>query len=306
MDTADQNDRPRQKRRAERQARAFAPPGHFYSPVGDRAELRAYFASDHYRAQCDRVDAMLDYPAMHDLWQTLSPGIVPFPFAPTPGFRYHVQNNQLPYLDAALLSGMIRWLDPKRVVEIGSGWSTAVIIDTLDRMKTPRLQTFTTIDPDLSRIKALNPPDSVRMIAAPVQSVGLAPFAELEPGDVLFIDSSHVLKTGSDVHYEYLHILPVLKPGVIVHIHDIHYPLEYVRSWAVQENRSWNEVYLVDMMLTHGRGFEVMFFNDAFHQRYGTALAAEGDPTIARLQAQATPPKHQTVGSLWLRRLDGR
>lgn len=293
---------PEARKREQRPLRPFAPEGHFYSPVGDRAEVRAYYASDHYRAQCARVDAMLDHAAMLALWPQLAAAMVALPMTKTPGFRYHGMNNQLTYADASLLSAMIRWIDPVRIVEIGSGWSSAVVFDTLERTPGARLTDFLTIDPDQSRILALDPPAHARRIAAPVQAVGLAPFQALEAGDVLFIDSSHVLKTGSDVHFEYLHILPALKPGVFVHVHDIFYPFEYPRGWAVQENRSWNEIYLVDMLLTHGTGFEVVFFNDAFLKRNGSDLAAAGEPMLQRFAAVPTRPMHALAGSIWLRR----
>lgn len=145
------------------------------------------------------------------------------------------------------------------------------------------------------------------MIEAPVQTIDPAFFAELEAGDLLFIDTSHVLKTGSDVHYEYLHILPVLRPGVIVHIHDVHYPFEYRRQWAARENRSWNETYLVDMLLTFSDRFELVFFNDAFLQKQAETMRAEGD-MFDRFDAFPARPFNRGAGSIWLRvagRADG-
>ena len=277
----------------------FAPPGHFYSPIGDRQELRAYYGSEHYRRQCDRVDAMLDYAAMLRQWPAFEAAMVAFPMARTEGFRYYGLNNQLPYFDASILSAMIARLNPRRIIEIGAGYSSAAMFDTIDRMKAPRLTRFITIDPDLSRVRALNPPKTAEMIAAPVQSVPVEVFAELAAGDILFIDSSHVLKTGSDVQYEYLHILPALRAGVHVHIHDIHYPFDYPRGWAVQENRSWNEVHLVDMMLTHGTDYEIDFFTDAFLRRHGETIRADSG-MFARFMAAPTRPFHNQSGSIWL------
>ena len=86
-------------------------------------------------------------------------------------------------------------------------------------------------------------------------------FTSLEPGDLLFIDSSHVCKTGSDVNYLYLQVLPQLKPGVRIHIHDIFLPQEYLKEWVLDENRSWNEQYLLQAMLMFSTGFKVLFGN---------------------------------------------
>ncbi len=281
--------------------RLFAAPGHFYSPVGNANENRRYFRSAHYAQQTARIDAMLDLEAMLRLWQAFADQIVNFPFEPDPAFRYYGRNNQFEYFDASILSGMLAYLKPRKIIEIGAGYSSACVFDTCERNSAINLESFTTIDPDLSRIKKLSPPPMAVMIGDFVQSIPIAFFQSLDAGDILFIDSSHVLKTGSDVHYEYLHILPTLKPGVIVHIHDIFYPLEYPKGWAVQENRSWNEVYLVDMMLTHGNSFDVLFFNDAFLTKCAQNLRRPGD-MFARFETFATKPMHHINGSLWLRK----
>ena len=134
-----------------------------------------------------------------------------------------------------------------------------------------------------------------------MQSVPMERFLELEAGDIFFIDSSHVLKTGSDVHFEYLHILPELKPGVIIHVHDIYYPFEYPRRWTLQHNRSWNELYLVDMMLSHGDRYEVLFFNDAMLQKSESLMRKPGDMFDRFEMAQANQ-RQRLNGSIWLRK----
>jgi hypothetical protein len=277
----------------------FVEPGHFYSPVTHPREVKAFYQSPHYAAQCARVDALLDLTAMEALWKIFAKNIVTFPFLQQRDFRYYGRNNQFEYFDASILSGLIHLLNPKRVVEIGAGFSSAALFDTVDRMKTPALTRFTTIDPDLSRIEKLSPPPMAELIAAPVQTIPVAFFAELEPGDILFIDSSHVLKTGSDVHYEFLNILPALKSGVIVHVHDVFYPFEYPQGWAGRENRSWNEAYLVDMLVTHGRAFDILFFNDAFLKGPAEGLRKKGD-MFDRFDGFDTRPWHHVNGSIWL------
>lgn len=279
----------------------FAKPGHFYSPVGNQAELQVFWQSDHHARQYARVDALLDYEAMRALYEKLAPLVVAFPMKPTEGFRYYGHNTQFMYYDASILSAMLRWLNPRQIIEIGAGYSSAVMFDTLDRMTERKLQSFTTIDIDLTRIKGLNPPASSCLIEAPVQSLPMETFSALEAGDILFIDSSHVLKTGSDVHFEYMHILPALKSGVIVHIHDIFYPFEYPARWVFNDNRSWNEVYLVDAMLSHGNAFEVMFFNDAVLQKLGADLKSSGD-MFDRFEREKTKQMERNNGSIWLRK----
>lgn len=279
----------------------FVAPGHFYSPIADPVETSRYFGSPHFAAQTARVDAMLDMDAMIALWHQIAPQITTFPFKKTPGFRYYGRNGQFHYFDGSVLSGLLTALNPARIIEIGAGFSSACIFDTIDRSPDARLKTFTTIDPDLSRIKSLSPPPMAEMLDVEVQSVPIDFFRQLNAGDVLFIDSSHVLKTGSDVHYEYLHILPALKSGVIVHIHDIFYPFEYPNRWAVSENRSWNEVYMVDMLLTHSNRFEVLFFNDAFLQKAADRVRVSGD-AFDRASQSGARAMYRVNGSLWLKK----
>lgn len=281
----------------------FAAPGHFYSPVGDPQEVRRHLRSSHHALQEARISARIDTAAMVEVWNRIAGRMVAFPFTPAAGFRYYGRNSQFEYYDASILSGLIADLDPGRIVEIGAGFSSAAIFDTIDRMPSPRLRRFTTIDPDMSRLNGLSPPPSAECLTARVQEVPLEVFTSLEAGDVLFIDSSHVLKTGSDVHYEYLQILPALRPGVIVHIHDIFYPFEYPRGWAAGENRSWNEVYLVDMLLSYGRLYEIILFNDAFLKAEAERIRRPGD-MFDRFAAFPSRAVHQVNGSLWLRRTD--
>lgn len=286
-----------------RGVKLYKEPGHYYSPVCDPSELRKFWRSEHRARQYARVDALLDYPAMLALWKDeIAPRALTFPWQQTEGFRYYGENTEFMYFDATILSGMLNWINPKRIIEIGSGYSSAVMFDTIDRRKTARLKSFTTIDIDLERVRRLNPPATAEMIEMPVQNVPMDLFQKLEAGDVFFIDSSHVLKTGSDVHYEYLHILPELASGVIVHIHDIFYPFEYPRRWLFKGNRSWNEIYLVDMLLTHSDRFEVMFFNDAMLQRQAEAMASPGDMFDRFAGFPEPTERHSVNGSIWLRR----
>ncbi len=279
----------------------FVEPGHFYSPITHPREARRFFRSPHFAAQSARVDRLIDLDAMVRTWRRFAKDIITFPFLQDPDFRYYGRNNQFEYFDASILSGIVRMLDPKRIIEIGAGFSSAAIFDTIDRMKTPRLARFTTIDPDLSRINKLSPPPMAELLGEEVQSIPIPFFQELEAGDILFIDSSHVLKTGSDVHYEFLNILPALQKGVIVHVHDVFYPFEYPQGWAVRENRAWNEAYLVDMLLTHGTNFEVLFFNDAFLTKAADKVRAPGD-MFDRFAGFETSPWHHVNGSIWLRK----
>ncbi len=152
------------------------------------------------------------------------------------------------------------------MIEIGSGTSSAVALDTFDRFFAKRPQCCF-IDPYPALLRSLLKPEddaTVEIIGSPIQDVSLSRFDALGRNDILFIDSTHIVKTGSDVAHELFEILPRLRPGVVVHFHDVLYPFEYPKLWAVDLNYSWNEIYALRAFLMGNHDWEIMFFNDYF------------------------------------------
>jgi hypothetical protein len=133
-------------------------------------------------------------------------------------------------------------------------------------------------------------PGLAKLLPFRVQDVPLRLFESLRENDVLFIDSSHVSKTGSDVNFLCLEVLPRLAPGVLVHFHDIFLPGEYPKDWVLERGYSWNEQYLVHALLIDSIGFEVVFASCFAAQRYPH-------------QIRAIFGKPCSGGSLWLRRV---
>ena len=134
--------------------------------------------------------------------------------------------------------------------------------------------------------KALN--DEADRVAHGLRRLGL------EAGDVLFIDSSHMLRIGSDVQFEYLEILPRLKPGVIVHIHDIFLPAEYPRNWVHDKHIFWNEQYLLQAFLAFNASFEVLWGGSWMHLNHPAELESA---------FQSYKRENQWPGSFWIRRV---
>jgi hypothetical protein len=99
------------------------------------------------------------------------------------------------------------------------------------------------------------------------QEVNIETFEKLNPGDFLFVDSTHVVKTGSDVNYIIFEILPKLKSGVIIHFHDIFYPFEYPKDWVFM-GRNWNEDYFLKAFLMYNKDFEIMLFSHYLHNQH--------------------------------------
>jgi Methyltransferase domain/Domain of unknown function (DUF4214) len=275
----------------------FAPAGHFYSPV-----VHPLVATDHYDAleAAGAVNSVpgiaIDRIAMLNSWMQMLPFMAsnPFPTTKTPECRYAFDNPAYSWGDACVLHAMLRLHRPKQLIEIGSGWSSACTLDTVERyLENECAITFIEPYPELLQSLVGNCAQGVaRIIEKPVQKVPVKLFEELECGDFLFIDSTHLLSTGSDVCYELFDILPRLRSGVFVHFHDVFWPFEYPRSWAVNENRSWNELYALRLMLTNSREWEIAFFNDYFAKN-------ERD----QIEHQFANFLLNSGGALWLRRV---
>ncbi|WP_375476980.1 class I SAM-dependent methyltransferase [uncultured Jatrophihabitans sp.] len=173
--------------------------------------------------------------------------------------RYH-RSLMFEAIDAAIYQSMLRHFRPARVLEVGSGYSTAVALDTIERFA---LDTrIECIEPNPERLlQLLREDDDVPLRQSFVQDVPLDVFDSLSAGDFLFIDSTHVAKAGSDVVWTTLRVLPRLKPGVIVHIHDMFWPLEYQARW-LRGRRDWNEIYLIHAFLSGNPSWRVLLFND--------------------------------------------
>src|SRR5262249_30697608 len=138
------------------------------------------------------------------------------------------------------------------------------------------------VDGDSCRLIAIEPYPSpefeaelssaVELWCVPVQEVALSEFQSLDENDILFIDSSHVCKIGSDVQYVFLEVLPRLRPGVVVHVHDIFMPVEYPKQWVLGWHRFWNEQYLLQTFLTFNSMFEVLWAGQWMHVKHPDLL----------------------------------
>ncbi len=164
-------------------------------------------------------------------------------------------------VDAEVLYCMVRHFKPSTIIEIGSGSSTLLIAQAcqLNKKEDKKDSRFITVDPYPPSVIKGNIPGLTRSIPRKVQELDIVFFRELKSGDILFIDSSHVSKIGSDVNYLYLEVLPRLNEGVIVHSHDIFLPSEYPEKWVMDKHIFWTEQYLLQAFLTYNSEFEVLW-----------------------------------------------
>jgi hypothetical protein len=193
--------------------------------------------------------------------------------ASTEEFGYYLGNIAFEAVDAEILYGLIRLLKPKRMYEIGSGFSTLLAADALRRNRADGHSCrFITIDPYPSEELEGKLPSDVKLCRLPVQDVSLGEFESLCENDILFIDSSHVCRIGSDVQFLFLEVLPRIRPGVVVHVHDIFIPVEYPKQWVIDWHRFWNEQYLLQMFLSFNTVFEVLWAGQWMHIKHPDLL----------------------------------
>lgn len=206
--------------------------------------------------------------------------------------EYWTGNDQYPALDAWVLEGLLRYLRPKRMIEVGSGFSSLVSA-RVNRDYLDRSMRFTCIEPYPRAFLSAGVPGISDLRVEQVQHTPLEVFEALDDGDVLFVDTSHTVKTGGDVVWIYGEILPRLRPGVVVHIHDAFLPGDYPQQW-VFEGWGWNEAYLIKAFLAFNSGFEVLF---------GVQWMLQNEP---RLLEQAFPGfehhRERAGAALWIRR----
>ncbi|SRR5581483_2051162 len=202
-------------------------------------------------------------------------------------FEFHFENRKFDWTDAMVLYSMVRHFQPNLIIEVGSGYSSRMSAHAALRNGHSQL---ICIEPYPDEVLIAGFPGLTALVKNKVQDVPTAVFQQLGPGDILFIDSSHVVKIGSDVNYLFLEVLPRLQPGVIVHVHDIHLPMNYPRDW-VRQTLFWNEQYLLHAFLLFNQQFEVLLANAYLGHRYPAELTA------------AFPRSPWTGGgSFWMRR----
>jgi predicted O-methyltransferase YrrM len=270
------------------------PPGHFYSPLIDVSELGPNDSSFPFDGPewWESVDLR---PAeqrayYEDLLQRHS--LLPFPDQKTEPYHYFTGNGWLAASDAYVLSGIIQKEKPQRIIEVGSGFSSAVMLDTLSFLGHSAALTF--IEPNPERLYSLLSPQDKscsKILVQRVQEIPVSVFDQLDSQDILFIDSSHVAKVGSDVSFLILRILPRLRPGVIVHVHDIFYPYSYPIKW-LREGRSWNESLMLRAFLQGNSQFQVLAFN---------SYAGECFPEVFKDRCPVF--LKNTGGSIWMRKV---
>lgn len=254
-----------------KQYQTWVPPGHFYSPLPSIDDIRkredmiwgekpySFLGIDmNEEEQISMLESLSEY------YDTL-----PFSEEQKEGYRYYFNNSFFGYADGIVLYCFLQKYKPRRIIEVGSGFSSALMLDVNEHcFMSGGGVDFTFIEPYPERLKSLlTPYDNVRIIEENLQNVDMDIFSSLQAGDILFIDSTHVSKIDSDVNLYLFDILPRLAEGVMIHVHDIPYPFEYYKEW-IYDGRAWNEAYMIRAFLEFNTSFKIKFWGSYFENKH--------------------------------------
>ena len=249
-------------------------PNHFYWPVPDMRDLESRAWQD----DSPPVGLDLNIEKQVKLARELCARYQAewtFPLRAAGPTEYHYNNGLFETIDAEMAYSFVRYFKPSRIIEVGGGFSTRILAAALqaNRTRDDREGELITVEPFPSpALKGIT-----NLIARRIQDVDMDVFLSLKDGDILFLDSSHVVSVGSDVVREYLEILPRLNPGVIVHVHDIFLPSDYPRDAVLTNLCFWSEQYLLQAFLAFNPQFDVLWASSAM-QQYHPEILSESFP----------------------------
>lgn len=271
-------------------------PNHYYQPIPDTARLR----DDLWSRRSDLPGLDMNEAGQVELLSRFQSAFRQeydsLPRQPTGNpHDFYLDNGAFVSVDAEVLYCMVRQFKPRRICEIGSGMSTLLSARAALRNEQDGCPPcdLLAIEPFPSEGLRCGFPGLTRLLEKRVEDVPLSEFGQLSEGDILFIDSSHVLRIGNDVQFEYLELLPRLRRGVIIHIHDVFLPAEYPRHWVTGMRRFWTEQYLLQAFLAFNHSFEVLWAGSYMHLRQPDRLQS----AFASYDRAKTRP-----GSFWIRR----
>lgn len=275
----------------------FVPAGHFYSAIPNLAEALKRYKPPSFEELVEVPGIKMNLAEQKTLLSLLEPTYSELPFRDyaTESMRYGYLNDTYSYGDAVFLNLMLRRLRPRQIIEVGSGHSSACTLDTVEEFFDWECS-ITFIEPYADLLHSLlRPSDFLKhqILTEPVQDIPISTFEQLNDRDILFIDSTHVSKFGSDVNFLMFEVIPRLKPGVVVHFHDIFPGFEYPLTW-LQEGRVWQENYLLRSFLQFNSEFEVMLWPVLLYS-IDAEQFAERFPVVAK----------NPGGSIYIRRLGG-
>ena len=251
---------------------------HFYEPIPDTRMLDDSIWENHSKLIGIDINERSQLDLLSCFKTAFKNEYAQFPMEKTDMSKeYYVQNGMFGAVDGEILYCMIRYFKPRRIIEIGSGYSTLLVVKALstnDKDNKNYAYDYMVIDPfPNSNIKEGLPYLSL-LKSIPAQKIPFSEYEKLDENDMLLIDSSHVAKIGSDVKYLLLEVFPRLKKGVIISFHDIFLPAEYRKQWILKEHIFWNEQYLLQAFLAFNNNFKILWAGSYMHLNHPDKLEA--------------------------------
>jgi Methyltransferase domain len=263
-------------------------PVHFYQPTPDTRTL----SEGLWNRKSDLPGVEMNDAVQLNLLRTCFPRFrqeyEKFPTTSDDSDQVSLTNGRFDGTDALVGYCMVRHFKPRTIIEVGSGYSS-LICGRAAAMNGD--SALVCIEPFPLDFLLQGFPGFRSLIQKNVQDVEIEFFSQLDSGDILFLDSSHTVKIGGDVNYLFLEVLPRLKPGVIVHVHDIFFPFDYPRDWVLNECRFWAEQYLLQAFLAFNSDFEVLLCNSYLAHSY-----------LEEFKATFSHSPWWGGGSFWMRR----
>lgn len=273
-------------------------PNNFYQPVPDTRTLK----DDLWYKQSDLTCIKIierDYINLLSLFSSKYKeeyGRFPLNKTSIP-YQYYVNNGTYESVDGEILYCMIRHFKPRKIIEIGSGYSTYLSSQALLKNQEEDNDyqcELIAIEPYPNETLMAGFSGLSKLVIKKVQDIPILEFSKLKENDIIFIDSSHVSKIGSDVNYEYLEIMPRLNKGVIIHIHDIFLPAEYPKVWVLKNHTFWNEQYLLQAFLISNDSFEIVWPASYMHLNFSEKL---------EVAFKSYKKEDRWPGSFWMRKI---
>jgi hypothetical protein len=245
---------------------------HYYEPLFHEKHLR-------YPLSNDRILPGINWNLEEQLnllkCFNYNDELIQFPENQGSQLGFYYRNPSYGTGDSEFLYNMIRYFKPHKLVEIGSGISTLMAQNAIKKNATDDPEYFC----EHICIEPFEAPwledTGVNIIRRKVEEIEKDIFTQLNKNDILFIDSSHMIRPQGDVLYEYLELLPILKAGVIIHIHDIFSPKDYLRDWVIKNVQFWNEQYLLEGFLSFNSSFKIIAALNYLHHNYFNELSAK-------------------------------
>ncbi|TFF90911.1 MAG: class I SAM-dependent methyltransferase [Promethearchaeota archaeon] len=251
-------------------------PNHYYYPVPDTR----FLTTKTFTSRSELIGINMNVNEQLELLNKFNANYAK-EFNDFPRFRtkiphqYYVTNGNFRSVDGEILYCMIRDFKPKKIIEIGSGYSTfcsaQAILKNEEEDKNYSCELIA-IEPYPNKILQQGFPGLTEVMIKNLQDVPIKFFKKLTENDILFIDSSHILNIGNDVYLEYLEILPRLNKGVLVHIHDIFLPAEYPPEWVLNLLRFFNEQYLLQSFLCFNDDFKILWASKYMQMEHSEKL----------------------------------